>query len=260
LAYNFLIDTSSSIPQTDLKDWRTLVSNFVAGVLFYVIGTAMMNTKGLEDELGFYGSYHAHPVNQLIHFIFIPCIWWSICVFLCYVPFLPLSLIGVGSVGGHAITWGTLQFLIYSAFYISLDAAAGGITAALLAAFYLQASSVVAKERAFKEAAKGKDKPGKKKLKLLGETRMSWFKFAFILHALAWYMQIHPGHKIFEGVKPALMDSLGQALGVAPMFAFLEGVWFVGVLPEMKVRVQELVETNRQTMCDEGRPMPWCVN
>ena len=44
------------------------------------------------------------------------------------------------------------------------------------------------------------------------------------------------------------------------LFAFLEGVWFVGVLPEMKVRVQELVETNRQTMCDEGRPMPWCVN
>jgi len=74
----------------------------------------------------------------------------------------------------------------------------------VLFAFYLQASSAVAAERAFARAASSK-KGGAR-----SPRKMSWFSFAFVLHALAWYMQIHPGHGVFEGVKPALMDSLGQ--------------------------------------------------
>ena len=87
---------------------------------------------------------------------------------------------------------------------------------------------------------------------------MSLSTFAFILHALGWYMQIHPGHAIYEGVKPALLDSIGQAFGVAPMFAFLEGVWFVGMLPDLKSNVLKLVTENREAMCAAGQVMPWC--
>ena len=87
---------------------------------------------------------------------------------------------------------------------------------------------------------------------------MTWFKFAFILHAFSWYMQIHPGHVIFEEVKPALMDSLGQSFGVAPFFGFLEGLRFVGIAPELKLKVLKLVGENRQAMCEAGKTMPWC--
>ena len=29
----------------------------------------------LEKQLVFYGSYHAHPINQLVHIVFVPLIW-----------------------------------------------------------------------------------------------------------------------------------------------------------------------------------------
>lgn len=45
----------------------------------------------------------------------------------------------------------------------------------------------------------------------------------------------YPGHGMAEGVKPALVDSLAQALGVAPLFAFYEGLWFAGFAPDLKV-------------------------
>ena len=63
---------------------------------------------------------------------------------------------------------------------------------------------------------------------------------------------------MFEGVKPALLDSLGQAFGVAPFFGFLEGLWFAGFAPELKERVAVLVAENRAAMCAAGKDMPWC--
>ena len=86
--------------------------------LFCVVGSAMRKSKGLskgfEEELGFYGSYHQNPWNQLIHFVFIPAIWWSICVVMCYIPIVPLELVGLGSIGGHRISFGTFILLLYS--------------------------------------------------------------------------------------------------------------------------------------------------
>jgi len=107
---------------------------------------------------------------------------------------------------------------------------------------YHQASTAVTSEREFNEKARSKGKEEKK----------FWFKFAFALHALSWYMQIHPGHKMLEGIKPALMDSLGQALGVAPFFAGLEGLWFLGLQPELHERVKVLVAENTAKMCKAG--------
>jgi 2-hydroxy fatty acid dioxygenase len=41
-------------------------------------------------------------------------------------------------------------------------------------------------------------------------------------------MQIHPGHAVFEGRKPALLDSFVQSLVVAPLFVFLELLFALG--------------------------------
>jgi hypothetical protein len=36
------------------------------------------------------------------------------------------------------------------------------------------------------------------------------WQWALLVHVLSWYMQIHPGHALLEGRKPALLDSLVQ--------------------------------------------------
>ena len=37
-----------------------------------------------KENLKFYTSYHSNPINQLIHFIFVPVIFWSALVLLDY--------------------------------------------------------------------------------------------------------------------------------------------------------------------------------
>lgn len=50
----------------------------------------------LVEELTFYGAYHNNPVNQLIHFIFVPLILWTVAVWLAYTPALfELDLAGI---------------------------------------------------------------------------------------------------------------------------------------------------------------------
>ncbi len=41
-----------------------------------------IHTCARADQLTFYGSYHANPWNQLIHFIFVPTILWTVLVWL----------------------------------------------------------------------------------------------------------------------------------------------------------------------------------
>ena len=59
------------------------------------------------------GSYHQDPMNQLIHFFFVPAIWWSFVVLFSYLPF--------GEVLGHRVSWGTITMVIYIAYYSHLD-------------------------------------------------------------------------------------------------------------------------------------------
>ena len=36
------------------------------------------------DQLSFYGAYHHNKWNQLVHFVFVPAIFWSASVWLAY--------------------------------------------------------------------------------------------------------------------------------------------------------------------------------
>lgn len=36
------------------------------------------------------------------------------------------------------------------------------------------------------------------------------WQWSLLVQAFSWYMQIHPGHAVLEGRKPALLDSLAQ--------------------------------------------------
>eukprot|EP00980_Cylindrotheca_fusiformis_P028493 scaffold22604_cov130-Cylindrotheca_fusiformis.AAC.15 len=77
----------------------------------------------------------------------------------------------------------------------------------------------------------------------------SLLKYAFALHVFGWYIQIHWGHKIAEGAQPAVLDSIGGALTVAPLFAFYELLWLLGVNKDLQIETLRLVEQHTQEIC-----------
>lgn len=46
----------------------------------------MASAFNLKENLAFYGAYHNHPLNQLVHFVFVPLIMWTVAVWLSYTP------------------------------------------------------------------------------------------------------------------------------------------------------------------------------
>ena len=61
------------------------------------------------------------------------------------------------------------------------------------------------------------------------------------LHVLGWYMQLHPGHKIFERRKPALLDGLVQSFLTAPFFVFTELLFWLGFRKQLRAELEELI-------------------
>ncbi|GIL70304.1 hypothetical protein Vretifemale_1116 [Volvox reticuliferus] len=171
----------------------------------------------LPEQLAFYGSYHSHPLNQLIHFFCVPAILWSLFVWISaagpLLPSPPLALPAWLSPAWAAALQPTnpafLSTTAYSAFYLLLDPFAGA-SWALVVGLPLAWTAT-----AFSAAV---------------PRAQLW---ALAVHVLGWYLQIHPGHAVLERRKPALMDSLVQAL------------FLLGYRPELreqlKRRVAELI-------------------
>jgi uncharacterized membrane protein YGL010W len=66
--------------------------------------------------------------------------------------------------------------------------------------------------------------------------------WALGVQVVSWYMQIHPGHAVFEGRKPALLDSLAQAFALAPLFVWFELLFLLGYRPRLRDEVEKRVE------------------
>lgn len=63
------------------------------------------------------------------------------------------------------------------------------------------------------------------------------------IFTVAWILQFI-GHGKFEGRAPALLDNLMQALLLAPLFVWLELLFFFGYRRELQARVEKKVEKN----------------
>jgi uncharacterized membrane protein YGL010W len=81
---------------------------------------------------------------------------------------------------------------------------------------------------------------------------------AAILNVLGWYVQIHPGHGIYEGAKPAVLQSVGGALTSAPLFAYYEGLWYMGLNKGLKDETKLLVDKYSIDLCKQGVRMRAC--
>lgn len=83
-------------------------------------------------------------------------------------------------------------------------------------------------------------------------------KNALLIHLVGWYVQIHPGHAIYEGAKPAVLDSFASAITSAPLFAYYEGLWFVGLNKGLQEKTLFLVDVHTKELCQEGAQLRAC--
>ncbi|KAH9999366.1 hypothetical protein BJV77DRAFT_1142607 [Russula vinacea] len=84
----------------------------------------MSDLFDIRKQLAFYGSYHSNPINIAIHILFVPLIMWSFQV-LAYdlgkPTFLPQVHYHLNDYLKIEITYGTLQGLVWLAYYYVLD-------------------------------------------------------------------------------------------------------------------------------------------
>ena len=234
-----------------------LFAQTVAAALLVVVILAARKFRNIEDALGFYGVYHREPLNQLIHFFGVPGIIWSAMIFLAHLP-LPLlgSIVKISIPGApsHNITWATLMMLFYTIFYVWIDSFGGVLYVPVVYGMYMTSVSWTHHDQEHQRR------------KTLLKHPVRWtgtgktLKLAAMIHLVSWYVQIHPGHAILEGAKPALLDSLGGALTSAPLFAFYEGLWFLGINRDLQARTLALVAENTARLCAQGATMRACSN
>ena len=206
--------------------------------------------RGFQDAttaMAFYGVYHRTPINQLIHFFGVPLIIWSMAVFQAHVPLTSSVVLQGWGIPPHYPTWATLLIPFYIFYYLSIDVLGAILYTPIWYLFYSTAVRWTAQDQ----------KAASSDPSWMGTGRV--LRWAGLAHVLAWYIQIHPGHKIVEGAQPAVMQSLGGALFTAPLFAFYEGIWFIGLRKEFQQQVLALVDELTQKLCAEGASMRACA-
>ena len=75
----------------------------------------------------------------------------------------------------------------------------------------------------------------------VGKYGMTANKWAIGAHIFSWVAQF-VGHGKFEGRAPALLDNLFQAFFLAPLFVWLETLFAMGYRPELRTRVDKMVQ------------------
>ena len=240
-----------------------ILAHAAAFSLIVTVYSGMTNFADIADAMAFYGIYHRNPVNQVIHFFGVPCISWSLMYFLCHLelPFLNGVTINIPLAPKHHLNYSTVLIIEYVMFYLKLDLFGGSMYAPFAYLLYVTAVSVTINDqrKALEGMAKKQDDNHKQDQFGPCKTRLgkSW-KLALFLHLLGWYVQIHPGHAIYEGAKPALAESFGQAIASGPLFAYYEGLWYLGMNKKLQEEIRNLVDVYTKELCGNGASLRVC--
>jgi uncharacterized membrane protein YGL010W len=168
----------------------------------------------IEEQLSFYGAYHHNKINQLIHIVCVPAIFFTALVFLTN-----LGVVGHWSLDEYfPLNPAFFVAAAYAVYYIALEPIAGSLEAPIIMYLCWLANQWHA------------SKPDANML-------------AVQIHVAAWIAQFI-GHGVFEGRAPALIDSFGQALGLAPLFVWLEVLFMCGYNKKLHDRI------NRKAVVD----------
>ncbi|CAE7870816.1 MPO1, partial [Symbiodinium sp. KB8] len=189
-------------------------------------------TKGmslLERNFCAYAEYHWDPINQWIHIIFVPCIFWSAAVMLGHVspvvdkvaPELAQHF-PLGGVFGDNLS--LLPLVLYASFYVILGFSDGKAWLGFLAASMI--TGLVAAANVFLTQYSAPE----------SMPFATVWNVAIALHIFGWAVQFY-GHGVHEGRSPALLDNLFQAIFAAPIFVLMEVLMKLGFLLEFKGKV-----------------------
>ena len=228
-----------------------LVAHVVNTAVIYLVLMAAREFEDSTSAMAFYGVYHREPLNQLIHFIGVPLILWSMLAFQAHVPLTDRFELNLPGIPRHCPTWATLLIPFYGFYYFKIDTMGALLYAPIWYVMYLTSVRWRATDRTEYRKRKVNE-------------AVPWFgtgrvlRYAAIVHVFAWYIQIHPGHKVIEGAQPAIMQSLGGALFTAPLFAFYEGIWYLGFRKEFQQEVLALVDDYTKELCSSGASMRAC--
>lgn len=186
------------------------------------------NPLSLREQLAFYGAYHTNNVNVFIHIICVPLIYMSILSLLLTTGFsldnvarqlpqfaqTPLHELSTflakhvpNSVYQH-LNLASFLSVVYLAYYAVLDVAAATLLSPLWAAYYFVSWALI-------------------------EYHPKGQQIALGVFLFGWIAQFY-GHGVHEGRAPALLDNLLGALVLAPLFVFLEVLFFFGYRPELQ--------------------------
>jgi uncharacterized membrane protein YGL010W len=232
-----------------------LAAHAINFVLSIIVVQASLAFEDAEKAMAFYGVYHREPWNQVIHFFGVPLIIWTLFVCQAHLPLTQAVTIDfLPFIPSHYISWATLWFLYYAGFYFTIDATGALMYAPVL--FIMYATAIRWAHSDQKEWQRQNAPEWSPPWTGTGKA----LRWAAALHVLAWYMQLHPGHQVIEGAKPALMQSLGGALTSAPLFAFYEGVWFAGFRQDFHQKVFEQVAVYTKELCEQGVVMRACAS
>ena len=256
------------LPQVPEKLSPGLVAaHLVNLVILLTVLHAAASFDNATEAMAFYGVYHSQPLNQLIHFFGVPLLLWTVIIFQAHLPFSSHVIMQqLPGIPAHYVSWATISMAFYIVSYLRMDLFGGTLYLFILYAIYASAVRWTAQDQrklAQEEIMLASTSSASSLSKKQAHTS-SWtgtgrvLKWASLAHILAWYVQIHPGHKISEGGQPALMQSLGGALYSAPLFAFYEGIWFVGLRWQFQQQVLALVADYTKELCEAGAAMRVC--
>ena len=247
--------------------------------LMALVATKLLRTYDTVDELVFYASYHSHPMNQLVHIVCVPLLLFTVFVFAAYVPppikGLTWPLLGAVAWSVHHVRAAPLVGSLVSCLTFAMAFMATAVVERELRASFKPGDRVVVEDfregpyftvvEDFREGtvaksstsavveverddAEPEEEPWQGSASALrrldgGQTSYGRLaRYAGVIHIFCWYMQLHPGHGVFEGRKPALLDSVLQAFLDAPLFVWYEVAFACGYDPSLKQQLDAAVE------------------
>jgi uncharacterized membrane protein YGL010W len=161
----------------------------------------------LIRSFAFYSRYHRNRTNQIIHQITIPLIVWTVALLVGYWNFYtvpkPLTYLSINAA--------LIPLCFYTVAYFLFDVPMALVAAPAFCGIYILAN-------------------------LFREYVPYAWAYGIGIHVLAWIFQFM-GHGVFEGNRPALLDSLGQAFLMAPAFVILELMFMLGLRKDLQAEL-----------------------
>ena len=167
----------------------------------------------IHQSFPFYGAYHKEWRNILVHVIGVPTLFTTGMYFFTHLKLIPdTQAVGLPAnlpLFGNSISVGDFLFSLYTISFYFMEPVAAALYTPFLIGMHQIANST-----------------------LQGQASL-----AIGLHVIAWIAQFI-GHGVFEGRKPALLDSFFQSIHAAVFFVWLEVLFYFGYRPALQKELE----------------------